>query len=105
MNVTVQKRYTYYQPNQFMVNGEKLFITDGNAIALDNPDFSMHEFRSNLVARWEYHPGSVLYLVWSHQQSKTIKEYQPDMNNNFNSLFEIYPQDVFLVKLNYYFSL
>ncbi|MGA1583459.1 MAG: DUF5916 domain-containing protein [Saprospiraceae bacterium] len=30
-----------------------------------DPDFSFVQFRSNLVARWEYIPGSELFLVWS----------------------------------------
>lgn len=30
-----------------------------------DPDFSFVQFRSNLVARWEYIPGSEIFLVWS----------------------------------------
>lgn len=30
-----------------------------------NPDFNFFQFRSNLVLRWEYKPGSQIYLVWS----------------------------------------
>ena len=34
--------------------------TDGSRIdySIDNPDFNFHEFRSNLVAKWEYRLGS-----------------------------------------------
>ncbi|MGB8492271.1 MAG: DUF5916 domain-containing protein, partial [Bacteroidales bacterium] len=28
-----------------------------------SPDFNVHQFRSNLVAKWEYRPGSFFYLV------------------------------------------
>lgn len=38
----------------------------------DNPDFHFLQLRSNLVYRWEYKPGSVLYLVWS--QGRTLRE-------------------------------
>jgi hypothetical protein len=31
------------------------------------PNFDVREYNANLVARWEYRPGSVVYLVWSHQ--------------------------------------
>lgn len=31
----------------------------------ENPDFAFVQFRSNLVVRWEYIPGSELFLVWS----------------------------------------
>ena len=32
---------------------------------IENPDFSYVQFRSNLVLRWEYVPGSEIFLVWS----------------------------------------
>ena len=32
---------------------------------MSNPDFSIVQFNSNLVVRWEYVPGSELFLVWS----------------------------------------
>ncbi|NND16503.1 MAG: carbohydrate binding family 9 domain-containing protein [Eudoraea sp.] len=39
---------------------------DGNIdYSIDDPDFSFVQFRSNLVARWEYIPGSEIFLVWS----------------------------------------
>ena len=33
--------------------------------SFENPDFSYVQFNSNLVLRWEYIPGSELFLVWS----------------------------------------
>lgn len=53
----------------------------------DNPDFYFLQFRSNLVYRWEYKPGSVLYLVWS--QGRTVQGN------------EAVPQNDYLVKVSY----
>ncbi len=36
---------------------------------IDRPDFDVREFNSTLVARWEYRPGSLVYLVWSQARS------------------------------------
>jgi len=48
-------------------------ITDGSAtFALRNFDFNVRSFRSNVVLRWEYRPGSTLHLVW--QQNRHITE-------------------------------
>jgi hypothetical protein len=48
-------------------------ITDGSStFALRNFDFNVRSFRSNLVLRWEYRPGSTLYLVW--QQNRYVTE-------------------------------
>ncbi|ASV29518.1 DUF5916 domain-containing protein [Maribacter cobaltidurans] len=39
---------------------------DGNMdYEIEDPDFSFVQFRSNLVLRWEYIPGSEIFLVWS----------------------------------------
>ena len=38
---------------------------DGVDESFRNPDFNFRQFRSNAVLRWEYRPGSSLFLVWS----------------------------------------
>ena len=47
--------------------GGRYFVDEaaGGRYSFANPDFSFRQFRSNLVARWEYKPGSSLYVVWS----------------------------------------
>jgi hypothetical protein len=40
-----------------------------------DPDFAVREFRSNTVLRWEYRPGSTLFLAWS--QAATIRRSPP----------------------------
>jgi hypothetical protein len=42
-------------------------VADGQTFTLEPEDFNVRSLRSNLVARWEWRPGSTLYLVW--QQS------------------------------------
>ncbi len=40
-------------------------VTDGEeSFTLPFLDFGVRSFRSNVVLRWEFHPGSTLYLVW-----------------------------------------
>ncbi len=73
--------------------------------SLDNPDFNFREFRSNLVIRWEYTPGSTLYLVWSQGRSDCVENGNFSLRNDMRDLFQLYPHDVFLIKLNKWFSL
>jgi hypothetical protein len=48
-------------------------ITDGAAtFNLRNYDFNVRSFRSNVVLRWEWRPGSMLYVVW--QQNREASE-------------------------------
>jgi hypothetical protein len=71
----------------------------------DRPDFNFFEFRSNLVVRWEYRPGSALFLVWS--QGRTGSDTMGDFRfgRDFGSLFDVAPHNVFLVKFSYGFQL
>ena len=48
-------------------------VTDGaSTFTLANQDFNVRSFRSNLVLRWEWRPGSTLHLVW--QQDRRARE-------------------------------
>ena len=78
---------------------------DGDRYDFVNPDFSFREFRFTLVARWEYRPNSVLYLVWGQDRSGSVSNYNPSFGQNMSSLFGYNPNNVFMIKLNYWFSL
>jgi len=70
-----------------------------------DPNFNFRQFRSNLVIRWEYHPGSTLYLVWSQGRTSTGSGGIFSYENDTRELFGTVPNNVFLVKLSYWFSL
>jgi hypothetical protein len=70
-----------------------------------NPDFNVRDFNSNLVVRWEYSPGSQLYLVWSQSRFDFVPNGRFALDNDVNSLFDVHPHNVFLVKLSKWFSL
>ncbi|MDZ7260660.1 MAG: carbohydrate binding family 9 domain-containing protein [candidate division KSB1 bacterium] len=72
---------------------------------IENPDFNVREMRSNLVLRWEYQPGSTFYLVWTHGRSQRLANGSFDFSHDLKDLFDIYPNNVFLVKFNHWFSL
>jgi len=79
---------------------------DGTAdYTFENPDFNFRQFRSNLVIRWEYTPGSTIFLVWS--QNRTSEESMGDFSfrNDMRGLFQVHPHNVFLIKVNRWFSL
>lgn len=75
------------------------------AVAGDPGGFNVQQFRSNLVFRWEYRPGSTLFLVWSQgRDGFTPMEGNRSFGGNFRNLFERRANDTFLVKLSYWFS-
>ncbi len=76
-----------------------------NSYSFNQPDFSFREFRSNLVARWEYRPGSTIYVVWETNRRSSDNAYFSSLNHNLNDLFGIGPVNVIMVKLSYWFGI
>ena len=65
------------------------------------PDFAFVQWRSNMVLRWEYIPGSELYVVWS-QDASNFGDFNAGLTANLrNNIREI--NNIFLVKLTYRF--
>lgn len=71
----------------------------------EEPDFNFRQFRSNLVLRWEYRPGSTLFLVWSQGRTGSVSDGRFAWRHDAGELFRIYPENVLLLKCNYWFSL
>ena len=69
-----------------------------------NPDFSFRQFRSNLVVRWEYRPGSSLYAVWSQGRTDDGPAWDGTFRGNWSGLWRAPSDNVFLIKLSYWFS-
>lgn len=79
---------------------------DGSSdYSFDIPDFNFQEFRSNLVVRWEFRPGSTVYFVWAQQRDDSFNNGNFNFRRNVDSLFGIDPENIFLLKFNYWFSL
>ena len=76
-----------------------------NAPATALSGFSDREFKSNTVVRWEYRPGSTLYLVWT--QGRALYDDSPDTRDwtrSYPDLLSIRPDNTFLVKLSYWLN-
>ncbi len=89
-------------------NDNQIYIDetgDGEAdYSFENPDFSVYDFRSNLVLRWEYIPGSFVYLVWSQGRYGDGPSGEFDFGNHLQNLSTAAPTDIFLLKFSYRFS-
>ena len=80
--------------------------TNGEAdYTFGNPDFSFMQFRSNLVARWEYIPGSELFLVFSQSNNNSGDPSEDILPSLTDNLFNNKPTNIFLIKWTYRFLL
>jgi hypothetical protein len=90
------------ETNSYKINeggsGNKVF-------SLANPDFNFRQFLSNLVVRWEYLPGSTIYLVWSQGRTGSDTNGMFAYGDDMKDLFRIKPNNVFLLKFSYWFAL
>ncbi len=104
-------RYHIYDNNQiefsdlsntYQVDEDQDGIFD---YSFGKPDFSVIQFRSNLVLRWEYIPGSELFLVWS-QGISSSGDYNESLTENLNDYWLAQkPSNTFLIKATYRFLL
>ncbi len=68
-----------------------------------NPDFNYKSLRMTNVLRWEYKPGSALYVVWQ-QGREDVNENQFRLSQDFSDVFGLPAANVFLVKYSYWFN-
>ncbi len=77
----------------------------GFAYRFNNPDFNIRQLNTNTVLRWEYRPGSTLFVVWSQGRS----EFEPDgrfqLGRNAGDLFRAPGTNVLLIKASYWLNL
>jgi hypothetical protein len=69
---------------------------------LDNPNFSSRSLRGTAVLRWEYRPGSTVFFAWTQQRSGSSRFGDFDFNRDRAALFRDRPDNVFLIKVNYW---
>jgi hypothetical protein len=72
-----------------------------------NPDFVNRSLRGNAVLRWEYRPGSILFLVWTQSRGAFTEIDNPSLRpyDDLMDTFTDKGENVFLVKLNYWLGL
>lgn len=101
-------RITSFTANQITLSDDTYNVDedlDGtNEFSFDDPDFSFIQFRSNLVLRWEYIPGSEIFLVWSQDISQSGDPSEGLFKSLGDNVFGgEKPMNIFLVKATYRF--
>jgi hypothetical protein len=70
-----------------------------------NPDFVTRSLRGNAVLRWEYRPGSTLFLVWTRTGSNDDGRLGDlDFSRDLDALFGAKSDNIFLVKVNFWLN-
>jgi len=75
------------------------------AATIANPDFSIRSLRGNAVLRWEYRPGSTLFLVWTQSCGAFRSNPRFAPFGDLRSLCQGPSDNVLALKVNYWLSL
>ena len=82
------------------------FVAYGDTAVTNNPGgFNFKEFQSNVVFRWEYRPGSTLFVVWNEGRQGSLPfEGTHDFGGDVRDLMRLHPANTFLVKMSYWLN-
>jgi hypothetical protein len=72
------------------------------AFVFGDPNFNVRNLRGNAVLRWEYRPGSAIFVVWQQQRSGFEPIGDFDTSRDVGAIFRTVPTNVFLVKATYW---
>ena len=67
-------------------------------------EFDYIQLRTNTVVRWEYLPGSTVFLVWAHGRERASAFQQDLWRADYRDLFELHPDNTFLIKVAYWLN-
>jgi hypothetical protein len=69
-----------------------------------DPNFNVKSFRTTNVLRWEYKPGSTLFVVWQQARENDFVPGGFRFGRDMHDIFGVAPKNVFLVKLGYWLN-
>jgi hypothetical protein len=108
-------RFRLYADDEVRLNDDGVYEVDEGAdnppgedsdYTFDDPSYNFRDFNSNLVVRWEFQPGSTLFFVWQQARQEYISQQGTfKFGNDIGGLFDVHPHNVFLFKVNKWFSL
>jgi hypothetical protein len=94
--------------NPRLENGTYGIFADGMSVpgmTFGDPDFTFGQFRSVLVFRWEYLPGSQFYVVWTQERTRYVQPGAESAGGSIQALGKTPATNVFLMKMSYWFTI
>ena len=88
------------------IPGERAFLVDPDGggpaapFRLDDPSFNFKSLRANAIFRWQFRPGSTLFVVWTEQRQDSSRPGEFNLGQDIRSMFDARPDDVVLVKIS-----
>jgi hypothetical protein len=74
------------------------------SFAVPQPDFNVGSLRGNAVMKWDWRPGSTMYLAWQQTRDNFRPVGDFALSRDLDSLFGARPDNIFLVKVSYWLN-
>jgi hypothetical protein len=88
--------------------GRRYIDFDGDGTAdhsFSDRDFNFRSLRLNAVLRWQFRPGSTVFLVWQQNRSNRENVGSFDLRRDVSRLWGAEPENMFIVKFTYWLGL
>lgn len=84
---------------------ERYAVFNDASVTSDPGGFNFKQYQSNVVFRWEYMPGSTLFLVWNEGR-QGFESFEGDRNfrGDVRDLMRLHPSNTFLIKASYWLN-
>ncbi len=89
--------------SQSAPGGSYLVQDGGRSFSVPFRDFNVRSLRSNAVMRWEWRPGSTLFLVWQQDRGSEEAQGVPVGLTDIGDAFSTRGDNRFVVKMTYWF--
>jgi hypothetical protein len=76
-----------------------------NDLSFSEPNRTVVSLRTNAVLRWEFRPGSTLYLVWNQNRAEEDYDGTLHMGRDLGDSFGATGSHVFAIKIAYWIGL
>jgi hypothetical protein len=95
--------------------GDRLTLADGtyyvdldddetDDLSYADPDFNFGQFRASVVLRWEYMPGSTVFLVYQHDRTDETGDGEFHPVDDASALLDADGTHTVLLKVSYWWS-
>jgi len=92
----------YGDPRQLVAADTYDFSPYGGPVP--NRDFNLRSLRGNAVLRWEWRAGSTLYVAWQQLRGDLVGVGDFDFERDGKALLDTRPDNIFLMKVNYWIN-
>ena len=82
--------------------GRRTVQAGASSFSINNNDFNVRSFRSNVVVRWEWRPGSTVFLVWQQDRGSRVSSGERIQAGDVFDGLKAAGNNYFALKLNYW---